>query len=451
MSPEEGILFLLRRAQLISEHADLDGISATQRRDAEAIYELVDGLPLALDQVAGYIEENQCSLVDYLTLYQSRHATLLKRRGTFGKHDYPKSVATTWSLSFEQVEQDNRAAAELLRLCAFLHPDSIPETMIVEGASELCPNLQSMVDDPIEFAEAIGALRKYSLVRRNPETKTLTLHRLVQTVLRDGMDKEMQKGWAERAVRVVNKVFPEVQFALWLKCELYLPHAQICTELIEQWELAFPEAAQLLSRVGNYLYGRGQYREAELLYQKTLGIRERILGPEHVDVATDMNNLARLHTEVGKYAQAEALYQRVQGIRERALGPTHPDLAITINHLGSLYREQGKYAQAESLHKQALAIRIQVFGSNHLDVAESLDDLAVVYNDQGKYTGSEELYKQALAIRERLLGPDHPDVATTLNNLGWLYYRQGRFDLAEVPHLRALAISEKGLSPDHPN
>ncbi len=45
-----------------------------QERDAEAICELMDGLPLALDQAAAYIEENECSLADYLSLYQTRRA-----------------------------------------------------------------------------------------------------------------------------------------------------------------------------------------------------------------------------------------------------------------------------------------------------------------------------------------------------------------------------------------
>jgi hypothetical protein len=35
--------------------------------------------------------------------------------------DHP-SVATTWALSFENIEKANPAAAELLRFCAFLHP-----------------------------------------------------------------------------------------------------------------------------------------------------------------------------------------------------------------------------------------------------------------------------------------------------------------------------------------
>jgi hypothetical protein len=33
---------------------------------------------------------------------------------------YPDSVATTWSLSFQKVEQAHPAAADLLQLCAFL-------------------------------------------------------------------------------------------------------------------------------------------------------------------------------------------------------------------------------------------------------------------------------------------------------------------------------------------
>jgi hypothetical protein len=47
--------------------------------------------------------------------------------------------------------------------------------MIVATASELGSTLQPVAEDPIQLAEAIGALRKYSLVRRNPEAKTLTI------------------------------------------------------------------------------------------------------------------------------------------------------------------------------------------------------------------------------------------------------------------------------------
>jgi len=34
--------------------------------------------------------------------------------------DYPQTVTNTWSLSFQQIEQQSPTAADLLRLCAFL-------------------------------------------------------------------------------------------------------------------------------------------------------------------------------------------------------------------------------------------------------------------------------------------------------------------------------------------
>ncbi len=65
MGRQEGALLILRRAKLISEDATLEQASDAQCRDAETICEWMDGLPLALDQAAAYIEENECSLQDY--------------------------------------------------------------------------------------------------------------------------------------------------------------------------------------------------------------------------------------------------------------------------------------------------------------------------------------------------------------------------------------------------
>ncbi|HEV2654814.1 MAG TPA: helix-turn-helix domain-containing protein, partial [Ktedonobacteraceae bacterium] len=236
MEAEEGVLLLLRRAKLIAEDAPLDEAPEEGRKEAEAICALVDGLPLALDQAAAYVEENRCSLGDYRKLFQTRSAQLLKRRGSFSKRDYPDTVATTWSLSFEQVEAADPIAANLLRVCAFLHSDCIPEEMIVAGAAEPGALLQPIVDDPLRLDDAIGELRKYSLIRRHPETKTLTIHQLVQMVLKDAMDEETQREWARCVVSLVNRAFPaNEKVEMWPQCQSYLPHARICAELIEQW------------------------------------------------------------------------------------------------------------------------------------------------------------------------------------------------------------------------
>src|SRR5450755_3648642 len=125
---EQGALFLLRRAGLLPADAALEQAEAAEQAYAKEICEELGGLPLALDQAGAYIEETRCSLSDYLQRYQTRRTWLLQRRGTLVA-EHPEPVATTWSLSFGTIEQANPAAAELLRLCAFLHPDDIPEEL----------------------------------------------------------------------------------------------------------------------------------------------------------------------------------------------------------------------------------------------------------------------------------------------------------------------------------
>ena len=461
MEPTVGALFLLRRAKLLPNDAPLENASVADQVEAKDIVEVMGGLPLALDQAGAYIEETACSLSGYLSLFRTRRSSLLKRRGRLvANHAEP--VATTWSLSFEKVEQANPAAAELLRLCAFLHPDAIPEAMIVEGAAELGPILQPVAEDDVELNEAIGELRKYSLVKRDPELKIFNIHRLVQAVLKDQMDEATQKQWAERTMKVVNRAFPDradLSVSSWPKCQQYLPHVRVCAELAEQWRMKSVEAARLFDQAGVYLRKHAQYPETEdfLLRARTIG--EQLAEPHHAILMRSLNDLAELYHEQGKYSEAESLFQRALTIGEQLAEPHHATLTRSLNSLALLYHDQGKYSEAESLFQRALTIREQALRANHStvmvnlsdDVASTLHNLARLYYDQGKDEQAEPLQQCALAIWEQALGPNHPQVAFSLNNLARLYHAQGKYEQAEPLHQRALAIREQALGPNHPN
>jgi tetratricopeptide (TPR) repeat protein len=450
MLPEDGALLLLRRAKIIKVDAPLSAVAGTARDTAMHISTELGGLPLALDQAGAYIEETGCGLADYLNLYRQRRTELLKRRGGIGP-DHPESVATTFALSFEKVAGASHAAADLLRFCAFLYPDAIPEEIFSKGAAELGPNLSAIAADPLKLDAAFAEILKYSLLRRDADAKTLGIHRLVQAVIQDALTNNEKRQWAERAVRALNGAFPSPKFANWAQCERLVPQALACASLIEARGLEFKEAARLLNAVGYYLDDRARFSEAEPLHQRALAIRENALGPDHPDVATSLNNLALPYYRQGKYAQAEPLFQRALAIWEKALGPEHPLVATSLNNLGELCRVQGKYAQAEPLHQRALAIWEKALGPEHADVATALNNLALLYERQGKYAQAEPLYQRASAIDEKALGPNHPGVATDLNNLALLYKSQGRYAQAEPLYQRALAILERALGPEHPD
>jgi tetratricopeptide (TPR) repeat protein len=447
---EPGALLLLRRADLLSSDAPLEQADVSERAIALSITQELGGLPLALDQAGAYIEETQCSLVDYLQLYRSQRADLLKARGGLVP-DHPEPVATTWSLSFALVQERSAAAADLLRVCAFLHPDAIPEEIITEGAAVLGRKVKAMARDPQAFNQALGVLLSYSLLKRQPEEHLLSMHRLVQAVLKDGMDIPTYRQWAERVVQAVNKALPDdVEYRTYARYERCLPHAQECAQLIEQEHLTSFAARRLLYLTGIYLKEHARYAEAEAFYQHSLRIREQVLGPVHPDVAAPLNGLAALYAEQGKYAEAEPLYQRALRIWEQALEPDDPLVASPLNGLAALYREQGKYAEAEPLYQRALRIWEQAYGPDHPQVAYPLNNLANLNKDQGKDAEAEPLYQRALRIWEQALGPNHPLVATPLNGLANLYREQGKDAEAEPMYQRALRIREQALGPDHP-
>ncbi len=438
----EGTHLLLRRANRFEGSSDEDV------NEAGNIVIALDYLPLALDQAGAYIEETGCSLSHYLLLYQSHSKELLARRG-IQSSDYPHAVATTWSLSFQKVEQANPAAAELLRLCAFLAPDAIPEEIINRGASALPPTLRRIAKEPIRLNDAIAALLSYSLIRRNPN-HTLTVHRLVQAVLKHEMSKNSRRRWVERTIRAVRLVFPTVDYDNWSVCLLYLPHAQSCSMLIEEWHIATPDAAQLLKEAGEYLRQATQFELAESLLLRALTIYEQISSPNDPYTADILDRVATLYYDLGLYEKAEPLFLRALTIREQMLGPMHHDTATTVDNLALLYQYQGFYEKAEPLFLRGLMIREQVLGPDHLDTASSLNDLAQLYYEQGFYEKAEPLYQRGLAIREQILGPDHPDTASSLNDLALVYSDQGFYEKAEPLFLRGLTISERVFGPDHP-
>ena len=444
LPPDEAVAFLLRR----TERA---GADATERAAAAELAEALGGLPLALEQAGAYISQKS-RFADYLTSYRARALGLLETQGP-QTGDYDKTVAATWSLNFEAVQAASAASAELLRVSAFLAPNAIPEELLILGAPALGETLAAALagDDPLLLGELLEPLARYSLIRRDIEARTYDIHRLVQAVIRHGMDEATRRDYAELVVGAVAQASPDVEFSNWPFCERLLPHQWICIEQITRYGLASTEAAFLINQLGFYLNERAQYVEAEPLYQRALAITEQTLGPAHPNTALSLNNLASLYDDQGRYTDAEPLLKRALAIIEQFCGPAHPQMARSLNNLAALYHSQGQYALALPLYQRVLAITEQTLGLSHPQTARSLNNLAALYNDQGEYAQTQILYMHALAINEQFLGPAHPSTALSLNNLAYLYCVQGKDEKAEPLFQRALAVREKALGPEHPD
>ncbi|QBD75032.1 toll/interleukin-1 receptor domain-containing protein [Ktedonosporobacter rubrisoli] len=447
MDLQEGAQFLLRRAKRLPADLPLEQVENQERIAAGEISQLFGGHPLALDQAGAYVEETGQHLADYLDLYQHRHAALLSHRGDTST-DHPESVMMTFSLALESVERTRSDAAELLRFCAFLHPDALPEELLTAGALSFEPRHQRIAHDPFELNAALSVLRKYSLIKRNPATKTVSVHRLVQEVLKNSMEQEQQRQRAESVVRTLGRAFPDGEPASWPICQRYLPHARIGIQLLEFWQMRFVEAVQLLNRVGYYLYKRAEYVEAQLHFEHAL----KLLAEEEEPLLTAqiLSNLGVVQLLLAHYPQAELSLKRALRLREQQLEPTHVELAQNLNELAGVYHNQGQLSRAEPLYQQALTIQEQALGMEDPATVRTLSNLALLNYSQKKYAEAEVVNKRVLAIREKQLGAKHVDTGRSLLNLAYVYYRQQRYTEADPLFRRALAIYQEAYGPEHP-
>ena len=187
-----GALLLLRRAEILSPKRELQAADGAIQADAKAVSATLGGLALALDQAGAYMQTRSITPAVYQSHYEQRRQKL---HHNYANPDH-RSVAVTFSLALEQVEQSGEfgpAAAELARMCAFLAPDPIPDAVFQAGASVLNEPLAALAANEIDYFDVCEAACRGGLLSRTTNPSGLWMHRLAQEVLRDTLNPEQQK------------------------------------------------------------------------------------------------------------------------------------------------------------------------------------------------------------------------------------------------------------------
>ena len=195
------------------------------------------------------------------------------------------------------------------------------------------------------------------------------------------------------------------------------------------------------------LYGR--LSEAEPLYRRALKGSEKVLGPNHPETLTSMNNLALLLQDQGKLSEAEPLYRSTLETKIKVLGPDHPETLTSMNNLASLLQAQGKLSEAEPLFRSTLETQIKVLGPDHPDTLNSMACLASLLQAQGKLSEAEPLLRSTLETQIKVLGPDHPDNLISVYSYADLLIKLDKKD--EAMHWGQVCVEgkERVFGPDH--
>jgi tetratricopeptide (TPR) repeat protein len=435
LSRPDSIALLLRRTASRDEAA------------AAALAGFLGDLPLAMEEAAAYVEETQIALPDYLRLARERTEELFSLDRPVGDE---QRVATTWSVSLDRVRTDAPSAEALLELCAFLAPRDIPRELPTRAPDRLPFPLAEVVSDPLAYNDVVRALSRYSLATVTPSA--LGVHSLIQAVVRARLDLDGRKRFAEAALGILARSFPEQSWEVeaWPSCQRLLPHVLAVTEHAEELGVGGDESGWLLDRAAAYLQGRGQPRQARPIAERALAMTEAALGPSDPSTGERHHGLGQVLRDLGDFTRARVELERALGIFEAALGPGHLEVAILRGSLAQVLRDMGDQAGAREQLERALGILEASLGPRHPDVGGVRAEIANVLWDRGDLIGAKAYLEQALAIYEATYGPGHRAVATVRSSLGTVLHNLGELDAARAELERALVIFDATYGPDHP-
>lgn len=217
---------------------------------------------------------------------------------------------------------------------------------------------------------------------------------------------------------------------------------------------AFPDPDGLSLAMTQFTFAEllldlGELESAEVLLQRSLATRERVLAPGSPRIALTLKTLGRLHYLRGDLPRALELWQRTLGLFETGLGLEHPEAIAILNDLALAYMELGEPAEAIPLYRRAVESYRRVRGSQHRDTAIALNNLAGVLRYTGQLEEAEALYGEAFEILSETLGPENVLAGIVLARRAELEKTRGRTSVAEPLARRSLAILESALGDGH--
>jgi tetratricopeptide (TPR) repeat protein len=415
-------------------------------------------MPLALAQAGAYIAEKQTSIEDYLNRYR-KYQSILMSDGILDLNPRHEPVWITFNMNFKALEEDYPSALTTLKQASWLAVSAIPEILLENM-------LEATKDEPVDLLwdEVKRHIGRYSLMRIDREGHQLSMHRLLQDILRSKQDESECKGMLNQIALSIKRIYPENDKTMEniSMVRLLLPHVETtlshlkncfneseCADFNLEYNLG-----EAYATIGNYVKAKKNLHEDLLIKQKRykdyqIQVGEDIYIGKHLDMAKSLGNLGKVYYYLGEYQEALKYEQQALKMFKIISPDNHPDRANSLSNLGSVYYDLSKYQKSLKYHQQALKMRESLYPGNHPDKAQSLNNIGLVYKALGQPPEALKYYEQALKMWDSVYTTNkHPDIAVTLENIGSLHQDLGKYPESLNYYQKAFDI-RKNIYPDN--
>ncbi|MEH0975282.1 FxSxx-COOH system tetratricopeptide repeat protein [Micromonospora sp. CPCC 205546] len=442
------VLELDQAVELLTEIVSRGGV-VVDPAGAAAVCAELGCLPLAVEQAGAYLAQTGVTAGDYLRLL-AQHPADMYRDGEEGRAA-EHTIARVWQVTLDALA-DDPLPGRLLRALAWYAPEAISHT--------LWQHLGDDGEGEPAVVRAVGRLAAYNMLTIDTASRAITVHRLVQAVARipdpddphrqpDDMTTACATATTALTIALPDDWRDPIAWPTWRSL---VPHIDALASHARAHTTDSDRATQayLLNAAGVFLHGQGNLPRASAYLEQALTDYRRVLGDDHPQTLTSVNDLASTYQAAGDLQRAILLFEQSLTDRRRVLGDDHPDTLASVNNLASTYRSAGNLQRAIPLFEQALTDYRRVLGDDHPDTLTSVNNLAGAYRSAGDLQRAILLFEQAFTDRRRVLGDDHPDTLASVNNLASTYQAAGDLQRAILLFEQSLTDRRRVLGDDHP-
>ena len=187
---------------------------------------------------------------------------------------------------------------------------------------------------------------------------------------------------------------------------------------------------------------RKRFKPALADFEQVLALQQEHLGAEHPDVASTLNNLGIVLTNLLRYEEAVSRYDQSLRLHEKLEGLDHPNVAFASHNLAVALRRMGRTVEARAAYERALAIRRKALGINHPETLHSAQSLIKLLIALGDLEPARALLDEVKETRTLMSGADSPEMLNVLELEAELYLAGGYWGEALQTAHKHLALAK---------
>jgi nucleoside phosphorylase/tetratricopeptide (TPR) repeat protein len=451
------------------------------KEEAQEVVRLLDHMPLAISHAAAYVNRlsSRVSVSEYAEKLRSNdtQSKLLdwKHDDDRRYHGTSTSILGTWTVTFDQIQQERPSAAHLLSLMSFFSPQSIPgwalKAWYESDPSELPYSTarDTLPSYASTLLSSVSVGRRYLSRPMKKNQRSQAWGRWAGADLGKGetpptkpkkarfssISKVLAKDWwsAKSDTGSVSDVASTVTLGPGDEFERDL-------ETLLGYSLVLPTASEgvfkmhslvryctqaWLARSGNIGVWKKRFMLAATINIDAFAARDRLQQgltihfdplaeeePEDAPTARLWFGLAWsiYHTWQRNGVESTPLMNKMLAVGDRLLGPADRFTLNCMDLKARSLRSKKEYANAEAVYKDILERAEMAKQQNCYVVQESRLAYARMLSDIGRLEDSEGLTRGIVKDRMRILGPQDVDTLWTLGNHASVLTKMGRFEEA---------------------